>query len=83
MVWNRVPIEKSPASKTPIVVEPSENVLGGMLCQWECCLEEERERVILNMPMLSDRTFNTSDYYSDAEFDAVKQKIIEMSEKLI
>ena len=75
--------EKSPASKTPIVVEPSENVLGGMLCQWECCLEEERERVILNMPMLSDRTFNTSDYYSDAEFDAVKQKIIEMSEKLI
>ena len=75
--------EKSPASKTPIVVENSEKVLGGMLCQWECCLEEERERVILNMPMLSDRTFNVTDFYSDAEFNAAKQKIVEMSEKLI
>ena len=75
--------EKSPASKTPIVVDKTENVLGGMLCQWECSPEEERERLILNLPMLSDRTFNEEDYYSDAEFDAVKEKILKMSERLI
>ena len=47
-----------------------------MLCQWECSPEEERERIILNMPMLADRTFNASDFYSDSEFDEVKDKII-------
>ncbi len=75
--------EKSPASKNPIVVPSTDNVLGGMLCQWECCLEEERERVILNLPMLADRTFNETDYYTDAEFEQISSKIITMSEKLI
>ncbi len=66
-----------------IVVEPTEDVLGGMLCQWECCLEEERPRVLLNLPMIADRTFNVEGFYTDEEFHAAKAKIMEMSEKLI
>ena len=62
---------------------PKEKVLGGMLCQWECKLEEERDRVILNLPQVSDRTWNAEDFYSGEEFESAKEKIIALSEKLI
>ena len=62
---------------------PPEKVLGGMLCQWECKLEEERDRVILNLPQTCDRTWNAEDFYTAEEFDLAKDKIIALSEKLI
>lgn len=73
----------SAAYPDPIVVEPTDRVLGGMLCQWECCLEEERPRVLLNLPMTADRTWNVEGFYTDEEFHAAKAKVMEMSEKLI
>ncbi|MBR6719278.1 MAG: family 20 glycosylhydrolase [Clostridia bacterium] len=64
-------------------LKPKEKVLGGMLCQWECKMEEERDRVILNLPQVSDRTWNAEDFYSGEEFEAAKEKIITLSERLI
>ncbi len=64
-------------------LDPPEKVLGGMLCQWECKLEEERDRVILNLPMTADRCWNAYDYYTDEEFYKNNLKIMELSEKLI
>ena len=62
---------------------PREKVLGGMLCQWECKIEEERDRVILNLPMTSDRCWNAEDFYTGEEFEKAKGKIIALYEKLI
>lgn len=66
-----------------IEIEPNPNVLGGMLCAWECHFEEEVERIIANLPALSDRTWNTSDYISAADFTAASQKLMEIEQKLI
>ena len=66
----------------PFTIEPNENVLGGMLCQWECTVDEERDRVIENLPMAADRTWNEFDYYSADEFEKAKEKIIFIGKKL-
>ena len=64
-------------------VEPTDKVLGGMLCAWENTFEEERDRVIENMPAMSDRTWNTQGYYSLEEYEKAKEKLISIEEKMI
>ncbi len=61
---------------------PRENVLGGMLCQWECTPEEERERVIDLLSQTADRTWNDDDFYNEEEFYANSGKIKELSGKI-
>ena len=51
--------EKSAAYKSPINVEPTEQVIGAMLCLWECTFEEEISRAIYNLSALSERTWST------------------------
>ena len=60
---------------------PHENVLGGMLCQWECTPSEERERVINLLSETADRTWNDSEFYNEEEFYINFGKIKELSEK--
>ncbi|MBQ7039063.1 MAG: family 20 glycosylhydrolase [Clostridia bacterium] len=64
-------------------IEPNENVLGGMLCAWECHFEEEVDRVIENIPALSDRTWNTKDYIPSSDFKDAAKKLIEIEKKLV
>ena len=64
-------------------IEPNENVLGGMLCAWECHFEEEVDRIIENLPALSDRTWNTSEYFAKDEFETASKKLIEIEKKLV
>ncbi len=64
-------------------VEPTDKVLGGMLCAWENTFEEERDRIIENMPATADRTWNTNNYYSYEELEKAKEKLIDIEEKMI
>ena len=50
--------EKSAAYLSPISVEPTEQVIGAMLCLWECTFEEEIGRAIYNLSALSERTWS-------------------------
>lgn len=61
---------------------PHENVLGGMLCQWECTPSEERERVIDLLSQTADRTWNSKDFYSEEEYYKNAERINKLSEKL-
>ena len=64
-------------------IEPTDDVLGGMLCAWECHYEEEIERVVENIPALSDRTWNTSDYIPSDKFEDAVKTLLEIEKKLI
>lgn len=66
-----------------IEIEQNENVLGGMLCTWSCKYEEEIERVIKDLPALSDRTWNTTDFIKTEDFDNAVKKVVEIERKLV
>ena len=65
-----------------LALSPHENVLGGMLCQWECTPEEERERVLELLPQCADRPWNDSEYYTEEEYYKNSEIIMKLSNKL-
>ena len=75
--WN----PKSPAHGG-MEVPLSDRVMGGMLCQWECTPQVEREQLLLNLPIVADRTWNTTDYYSAEELRQNCAKLYALQEKL-
>ena len=75
--WNK----KSPAY-VPMHVEPTEQVIGSMFCQWECTPEEERQYLLLNFPIAADRTWNVEGYYSQEEIASAGEKLYALQEKL-
>ncbi|MDP4134028.1 MAG: family 20 glycosylhydrolase [Bacillota bacterium] len=82
-VYNWQHFAKASKAYNPINVEPQDNVLGGMLCQWECSLTEEKDRVIYNMPALSDRCWNTEDFLNEEDYEKSSKKLLSMAQKLI
>ena len=60
--------EKSAAYKKPIDVEPTEQVIGAMLCLWECTFEQEIYRGMRNLAALSERTWSTDRQWSEIDF---------------
>ncbi len=51
--------EHSVATKNPINIEPTEQVIGAMLCAWEMTFEQEINHVMANLPALAERTWAT------------------------
>jgi hexosaminidase len=60
--------EKSEAHLNPINVAPTEQVIGAMLCLWECTFEEEIGRGINNLSALSERTWNVKRRHGTLDF---------------
>lgn len=50
----------SAATEHPINVEPTDRVLGGMLCAWCTTYEMEIARVLENLPALAERTWSAA-----------------------
>lgn len=72
----------SPAFENPINVAPTDMVLGGMLCQWECTPEQEKGSFLTNLPMAADRLWNEKSYYSAEEFESACKKLRSLQSKL-
>jgi hexosaminidase len=51
--------EKSVATENPITVEPTEQVIGAMMCAWEMTFEEEIGQVMAHLAAMSERTWST------------------------
>ncbi len=60
--------EKSVATKNPINVEPTERVIGAMLCAWEMTFEQEINHVMANLAALSERTWSVERVGSFEDF---------------
>ena len=63
-----------------LTVTPSEQVLGAMMCQWECNYEEEHDWIVENLPPFADRTWNVGGYYARDAFPG--EKLTEMQKKV-
>ena len=51
--------EHSVATENPINIEPTDQVIGAMLCAWEMTFEQEINHVMANLPALAERTWTT------------------------
>lgn len=51
--------EKSVATENPITVEPTEQVIGAMMCAWEMTFEQEIGQVMAHLAAMSERTWST------------------------
>ena len=63
------------------VIEPTDKMLGAMLCQWVDDYEGEYEKVVNNFPTFSDRVWNEKNYYSENEMPCL-DGVIAMEEKV-
>ncbi len=55
--WQNV-FAHSKATETPIDIEPTDRILGSMLCAWEGIFESEITRVVDNLTTMSERVWN-------------------------
>ena len=60
--------EKSAAYKKPIDIEPTEQLIGAMLCLWECTFEQEINRGMNNLAALSEKTWSVESRFSGIDF---------------
>lgn len=74
---------ESPATANPIKLQPTSQVLGGMMCCWEMIYEQEINRVIQNLAAVSERMWNISRVCNEKEFLATQGVVGNMAHKLI
>ena len=65
--------DQSAAYEKPIVVEPTDQVIGGTLCAWECNYEQDILPVKENLAALSERLWNVNgDFDMKEMLDALR-----------
>lgn len=64
-----------------LTVEPTEQVLGAMICQWECNYEQEHDWVVENLPPFADRVWNVEAHYPKDAFPSA-EKLVAMENQV-
>ena len=73
---------KSEAHLNPIHLQPTDRVMGGLLCAWEWTYEGEIGIIRENLAALSERTWRKRRYAEDSEFREKLSAILPIAEKL-
>lgn len=73
----------SAAAEKPIVVEPTDKVIGGTLCAWECTYDEDITPVLENLAAFSERLWTARCGAKNDDLIPSIKKLWELSRKLI
>ena len=73
----------SPASKNPIVVAPTDQVVGGSLCAWETTYAQDITPIKENLAALSERLWNVNAKITVSEYMKALNKLYAMADKVI
>ena len=73
---------KSEAHLNPIHLQPTDRVLGGLLCAWEWNYEGEIDVIKENLAALSERTWRIRRYVEDSEFRERLSHVLPIADKL-
>lgn len=73
----------SPASKNPIIVEPTDQVIGGTLCVWECTYDEAVDRAMENLSAMSEKVWNVNKTVNTRAYMESLEHLWTMAEKLL
>jgi hypothetical protein len=75
--------EHSVATKTPINIEPTDDVLGGIYCVWECTYEQEVARTCENSTAVAERIWNVERSVDYTTFRRTAQEVLKKVFKII
>lgn len=75
--------EKSKASKAPVVVPPTEKVIGGMICSWESDFKRDISVIKENITAFSEKTWNIESNLTENEFLSIREKSLIITDKII
>ena len=75
--------DQSAAYLKPIIVEPTDKVIGGTLCAWECNYEQDIQPVKENLAALSERLWNVNGDFDTKEMLAALERLYTLADKII
>lgn len=75
--------KKSFAAEKPITVTPTDKVIGGTLCAWECTYAEDILPITENLAAFSERLWNSSCDAPKAEILSALERLSELSTRLV
>lgn len=75
--------ERSAAYEAPIIVQPTDKVIGGTLCAWECNYDQDIIPVKENLAALSERLWNVTRDINIDEYKLALQQLWSMADRLI
>jgi len=67
----------------PIRVQPTDQVLGGMLCEWESCYEMSIQRDMENLAAMAEKTWTVRRLCNDVDYSVKYQKLQHMARHVI
>ena len=74
--------DQSYAYEKPIVVEPTDKVIGATYCLWLIDYKYEILALKENLPAMSEKIWNVKSTYSYDEFEQALSKLVDLSDKL-
>ncbi len=75
--------DQSAAYEKPIVIEPTDQVIGGTLCAWENDYETDIVRIKENLGALSERLWNVNGKVSKDSFEESLDRMITFIDRVI
>ena len=76
--WN----PKTAAYEKPIIVEPTDKVIGGTFCAWEDDYNGEIDVVRENLAAMSEKVWNINSDMTHAELNTALEKLLPMAKKI-
>ena len=77
--WNK----NSAAYGKPLVVEPTDRVIGGTLCAWECNYNQDIQPVKENLAALSERLWNTKGRFKTEKMLEALEHLYKLADQVI
>ncbi len=74
--------DKSAAYEKPIVVEPTDKVIGATLCSWSWGYDIDYPPIKENLPAMSEKIWNINSTYTVEDFTAALNKLINLADAL-
>lgn len=74
--------DKSAAYEKPIVVEPTDKVIGATFCAWTWSYDIDINPVKENVPAMCEKIWNVNSTYTYEEFEPALKKLILLAEAL-
>ncbi len=74
--------DKSAAYEKPIVVEPTDKVIGATLCSWSCEYAADIGGIKENLPAMCERIWNVNTSYTIEKFEPALKKLVALADAL-
>lgn len=74
--------DKSAAYEKPIVVEPTDKVIGATLCSWSWGYDIDYPAIKENLPAMCEKIWNVNSTYTLDEFEPALKKLIKLADSL-